>query len=313
MLVSCSNYQGSMAEPLNCTSLWEHLIFLLARFLPISGSDSFSAQATIIAAKTWGLDPKCAKSFNPTTIKDHFQLLGKVFEGLWLRWSAQWFCNATSIFLPKGVLAASVGWGVLFSNYIFFLFLGWSVSVSPALAGLMPWFANISSKHIYFLCHSSLYDGWWAYPAVTHEMPEQMDLAFKHCILLYCLHSKMTHKLQLLGLGVFNPLQSAWHKHCQDSTINHKVITQNTVVQDYMSDTWSPSHWGFFLKLRHLALLSWHLYPDWSCGKHEHQIWQHLRLMKRLMRKKRDSLNEGALSNASLCDTPGNPAPHQLL
>ena len=49
-----------------------------------------------------------------------------------------------------------------------------------------------------------------------------------------CLPSKTTHKLQLLDVGVFSPLQSAWAKHAQQCAAQRNTITRNTVVHEYM-------------------------------------------------------------------------------
>ena len=67
-----------------------------------------------------------------------------------------------------------------------------------------------------------------------HETPEMKELAFKNNILLYCLPSKTTHKLQPLDVGIFGPLQTAWNKCCQECTVDCKVVTWDTVVKEYM-------------------------------------------------------------------------------
>ena len=82
VLVSWCEYQASMAKPLMCTTLREH-VRLLSSIVP---SDIWVRcflcrhATTIIAAKARGLDPKWAKVFNPLTVAGHFQLLGKVLR-----------------------------------------------------------------------------------------------------------------------------------------------------------------------------------------------------------------------------------------
>lgn len=68
----------------------------------------------------------------------------------------------------------------------------------------------------------------------SHETPEMLSAAFEHNILLYCLPSKTTHKLQPLDVGVFGPLQTAWSKHAQRRAAERHPVTRDTVVHEYM-------------------------------------------------------------------------------
>ena len=44
----------------------------------------------------------------------------------------------------------------------------------------------------------------------------------------------MTHKLQLLDMGVFGPLQNAWVKHTQECAALNKSITHEMAVEEYL-------------------------------------------------------------------------------
>ncbi|KAF8585899.1 hypothetical protein K439DRAFT_1318283, partial [Ramaria rubella] len=44
----------------------------------------------------------------------------------------------------------------------------------------------------------------------SHVTPELLDATFHHKILLFCLPLHTTHKLQLLYVCVFGPLQTTW-------------------------------------------------------------------------------------------------------
>ena len=53
-------------------------------------------------------------------------------------------------------------------------------------------------------------------------------------VILYCLPTKTTHKLQPLDVGVFGPLQNEWAKHMQACAAQINSITIGTVIEEYM-------------------------------------------------------------------------------
>lgn len=69
----------------------------------------------------------------------------------------------------------------------------------------------------------------------SHETPELLAAAFEHNIILYCLPSKTTHKLQSLDVGVFGPLQTALARHTQQRASENHTITRDTIIHEYMT------------------------------------------------------------------------------
>ena len=53
-------------------------------------------------------------------------------------------------------------------------------------------------------------------------------------VILYCLPTKTTHRLQPLDVGVFGPLQNEWAKHTQACAAQNNSITIGTVIEEYM-------------------------------------------------------------------------------
>ena len=53
-------------------------------------------------------------------------------------------------------------------------------------------------------------------------------------VILYCLPAKMTHKLQPLVMGVFQPLQNEWVKHTQACAAQNNSVTIDMVIGEYM-------------------------------------------------------------------------------
>ena len=66
------------------------------------------------------------------------------------------------------------------------------------------------------------------------DTPNILSAAFDNNILLYCLPPKTTHKLQLLDISIFGPLQSTWARHTQQCAAKCNSIICNTVVHEYM-------------------------------------------------------------------------------
>src|SRR6266481_3643741 len=53
-------------------------------------------------------------------------------------------------------------------------------------------------------------------------------------VVIYCLPPKTTHKLQPLNVGVFRPLQNAWVKHMQECAAQKRMVSCETVVEEYL-------------------------------------------------------------------------------
>ena len=53
-------------------------------------------------------------------------------------------------------------------------------------------------------------------------------------VIIYCLPLKTTHKLQLLDMRVFRPLQNVWAKHTQECAALNKSVTHKMVVEEYL-------------------------------------------------------------------------------
>ena len=70
----------------------------------------------------------------------------------------------------------------------------------------------------------------------SHETAEMQQLCYAASppVILYCLPTKMTHKLQLLDVGVFRPLQNEWAKHMQACVAQNNSVTIGTVIEEYM-------------------------------------------------------------------------------
>lgn len=62
----------------------------------------------------------------------------------------------------------------------------------------------------------------------THETPEMQCVVYKHLdnedleIILFCLPSKTTHKIQPLDVAVFSQVEQRWQAVC-DEAIKNKI------------------------------------------------------------------------------------------
>ena len=70
----------------------------------------------------------------------------------------------------------------------------------------------------------------------SHETANMQWLCYTASppVILYALPAKRTHKLQLLDVGVFRPLQNVWVKHLQACAAQNNTITLDMVVEEYM-------------------------------------------------------------------------------
>ena len=68
----------------------------------------------------------------------------------------------------------------------------------------------------------------------SHETPAIKRLAYEKDIVLFCLPSKTTHKLQPLDVGVFSVLQYAWNKHCGDLATKGITIDRYNFIPEYL-------------------------------------------------------------------------------
>src|SRR6266481_9768789 len=70
----------------------------------------------------------------------------------------------------------------------------------------------------------------------SHKTPEVQQLCYAASppVVLYCLPPKTTHKLQLLDMGVFGPLQNAWAKYTQQCAAQNRTVNCETVIEEYL-------------------------------------------------------------------------------
>ncbi|KAL5637795.1 hypothetical protein ACGC1H_002158 [Rhizoctonia solani] len=68
----------------------------------------------------------------------------------------------------------------------------------------------------------------------SHISMQVLDAAYKNGVFIICLPPKTTHKLQLLDVGVFNLVQVAWKRLCEDSTEVGEPITKIAAISRYM-------------------------------------------------------------------------------
>ena len=69
----------------------------------------------------------------------------------------------------------------------------------------------------------------------SHETPAIKRLAYDNNIVLFCLPSKTTHKLQPLDVGVFSVLQRTWHKHSGDLAAQRTTIDRYNFIPEYLA------------------------------------------------------------------------------
>ncbi|EIN09333.1 hypothetical protein PUNSTDRAFT_20880, partial [Punctularia strigosozonata HHB-11173 SS5] len=68
----------------------------------------------------------------------------------------------------------------------------------------------------------------------SHETNTICEYAYQHGILLFCLPSKTTHKLQPLDVGLFGPLQREWANTCDDMAAFGQSVTKDNFVETYL-------------------------------------------------------------------------------
>ena len=71
----------------------------------------------------------------------------------------------------------------------------------------------------------------------SHVAGELVNIAFKTPdIHLFCLPPKTTHKLQVLDVGVFGPVQRAWADRCDEYTYRTGTgIPRGEIVKEYVA------------------------------------------------------------------------------
>ncbi|EGO20109.1 hypothetical protein SERLADRAFT_373548 [Serpula lacrymans var. lacrymans S7.9] len=69
----------------------------------------------------------------------------------------------------------------------------------------------------------------------SHEQPVLQALAYEHSIIIYCLPSKTTHKLQPLDVVVFAPVGRSWSSHASRLAIEGIKIDRYNIVPEYLS------------------------------------------------------------------------------
>ncbi|CAE6459245.1 unnamed protein product, partial [Rhizoctonia solani] len=68
----------------------------------------------------------------------------------------------------------------------------------------------------------------------SHISMQVLNAAYKNSIFIICLPPKTTHKLQPLDVGVFNLVQVAWKRLCEDSAEVGEPITKIAAISRYM-------------------------------------------------------------------------------
>ena len=69
----------------------------------------------------------------------------------------------------------------------------------------------------------------------SHETSAIKRLAYANDIILFCLPSKTTHKLQPLDVGMFSVLQHAWNAHSGDLAANRIVVDRYNFIPEYLA------------------------------------------------------------------------------
>lgn len=68
----------------------------------------------------------------------------------------------------------------------------------------------------------------------SHISSRILDIAYQNRVFIVCLPPKTTHKLQPLDVGVFNLIQAAWKRLCEDSTVIGEPISKTAAITRYM-------------------------------------------------------------------------------
>lgn len=76
----------------------------------------------------------------------------------------------------------------------------------------------------------------------SHITPQVLETAYKNSVFIICLPPKTTHKLQPLDVGVFNLVQAAWKRLCEDSAEIGEPITRTAAISRYMEARKSGLH-----------------------------------------------------------------------
>ncbi|CUA71995.1 hypothetical protein RSOLAG22IIIB_04854 [Rhizoctonia solani] len=68
----------------------------------------------------------------------------------------------------------------------------------------------------------------------SHISMQVLNVAYKNGVFIICLPPKTTHKLQPLDVGVFNLVQGAWKRLCEDSAGIGEPVTKVAAISRYM-------------------------------------------------------------------------------
>ncbi|EUC62918.1 DDE superfamily endonuclease [Rhizoctonia solani AG-3 Rhs1AP] len=68
----------------------------------------------------------------------------------------------------------------------------------------------------------------------SHISMQVLNAAYKNRVFIICLPPKTTHKLQPLDVGVFNLVQGAWKRLCEDSAGIGEPITKTAAISRYI-------------------------------------------------------------------------------
>jgi hypothetical protein len=99
----------------------------------------------------------------------------------------------------------------------------------------------VRSQNLLYSLHAASGDRWVSlltsheHMTATDPLPPLFSFYIaRPPVILYCLSPNTTHKLQLLDVGVFEPLQPAWARHMQVCAAQNNSVTHETVVREYL-------------------------------------------------------------------------------
>ncbi|CUA74767.1 similar to ORF [Rhizoctonia solani] len=76
----------------------------------------------------------------------------------------------------------------------------------------------------------------------SHITTQVLKAPYKNSVFIICLPPKTTHKLQPLDVGMFNLVQGAWKRLCEDSAEIGEPITKTAAISRYMEARKSGLH-----------------------------------------------------------------------
>jgi len=83
----------------------------------------------------------------------------------------------------------------------------------------------------------------------SHETSAIKRLAYDNNIILFCLPSKTTHKLQPLDVSMFSVLQCTWNVHCGDLAAKSITINRYNFIPEYLAVWEKVITWELIIKV----------------------------------------------------------------